>query len=857
MIYLTFDSNIWIYSLDESWKIENQLDFLEPWIQNGDVKILLPKIIIDEWGKHEEEQVKERKKKLKDFFEMAEEILPSAFYSEYKEPSTQRLIIDSQLARAKSIILSSEIIPDYPEVTQRVINDGIAKRAPLHKKSSVADAVIVFSLIQYAKLNPGNYYFFISANTEDFYQKSEGKKEIHAHLKPDFDTYNICPFTTLNELMNFLQTARGLKVDENIHQRRRERIKNKIKEKIYNPEYETLTESGEPSHIQNLNTIDFILNERKPTKEQVIFVLALMDSDPTYQPHFYGKLSNPNWFKILKKRGIFNPANNPAPILVENGYSIPRWEPLFYLEKISQQIKDGQAIELTNDIIKIINNVSTLDSDNYITWHFIIRILINLPNDKVPLDTLSFIPTWLNGKKFDPSLQGMAICESLLPKFLSTNLTPENITKAELIVKHVLSIEEVEDRGQSGFFGLPSDMYRSIIGTHYLLDSLIDKGLASQIAAKCSETIISDLADNLKKLRFSFPNGINISIKTQDDNYNIKAKIENDSVNFSISSRNSTEHIPPVEILNFESFSDHQTKALFIQKLKEAGIDYQENEENTQNANMLLHALFNGIYYSVSNDSISKLNEDYDREKLVEAFSLIFRDVLNAKVKDNPQRGITLLRLFATDNKYRLPFFRRVVLFIIGENWKETKCLFWELLSDKDPLKLFSDLNFEKELYELLDKNQNLLISNEINSLQKILALGSQDKEDNDTEYWQLRWYSALRNISPFKENYERLSKSRNLTNEHYEELGEVKIRAGAVSPFTVEEILQKSIEDIANFLKDFKPKDRWEEPNINGLCSALSKAIKNSPQTFADKIDLFIDIPYIYAYHLANGFKP
>ena len=88
MIYLTFDSNIWIYSLDESWLIESQLDYLEPWIQNGLVKLLLPNIIISEWHKHEGKQGAERERKLNEFFAMAEEILPSAFYSEFKDPTT-------------------------------------------------------------------------------------------------------------------------------------------------------------------------------------------------------------------------------------------------------------------------------------------------------------------------------------------------------------------------------------------------------------------------------------------------------------------------------------------------------------------------------------------------------------------------------------------------------------------------------------------------------------------------------------------------------------------------------------------------------------------------------------------------
>lgn len=134
MIYLTFDSNIWIYSLDESWQIENQLDHLEHWIQKGEIKLLLPKIIIDEWNKHEKKQVVAREKKLLDFFNMAEEILPSAFFAEYKEPATQRKIIEEQLNRANNLIHQSEIIPEYPEVKDRVISDGIAKKHLCIKK---------------------------------------------------------------------------------------------------------------------------------------------------------------------------------------------------------------------------------------------------------------------------------------------------------------------------------------------------------------------------------------------------------------------------------------------------------------------------------------------------------------------------------------------------------------------------------------------------------------------------------------------------------------------------------------------------------------------------------------------------
>jgi hypothetical protein len=860
MIYLTFDSNIWIYSLDESWQIENQLDYLEPWIQNGEVKLLLPNIIIKEWEKHEGEQVSEREKKLKDFFEMAEEILPSAFYSEYKEPLSQRKIIANQLLRAKNIILNSEIIPDYNEVKQRVIDDGIAKKAPLHKKSSIADAIIVFSLIQYAKIYPGNHYYFVSNNTEDFHQKIKGKKEIHQDLKADFDSNNIQTFTTLNQLTYFLQTAHGLKVDENIKQIKKERIRNKIKEKVYNPEYDRLTESGESSYIQNISTIEFILKEKKPTKEQVIFVLALIDSEDSYERDFYKKLSSSSWFEILKRKEVFKPENNPLPVQVKNGYQIPFWEPIGYLEKLSLQIKNGQELELIDELIAVINNVSKKPVDNYRTWTLFIKILTNLPNEKIPVETLQFIPIWLRGK-FDTILQSSELCENLLPKFLSDNPTPDDIAKAELILKCLLSIEKSQIVQQDGF-GTEVESYRSRIHMRYLTASLVEKKMTAKIVANCSYVIITELADTIKKLYFDFPNGINVFIKKKENKYNIKTVIENENISISIFQKNNPEIIIGTkQLLKFENLNENETKETFLAILKEFNIKYLKTEDNSHNIAFLLNALTSGSYYTSSDDTISKLNDRYNYgDKIVEVFALIFRDLLNDKVKQNINTGIALLKLFALENQYRLPFFRRVVLFVIGENWGLTKSVFWELLNGNDSKKIFSNYNYEKDTYELLNKNQTLLNKKEIKTIQKIIDLGPQDKSEKsnpkDVDYWQLRWYSALRNLTPFKERYEKLSQSEKLTNEHFENLGVIKARVGSVSPFSMEEILEHSNEEIVNFIHAFKPKDNWEEPTIDGLSSSLGKAIENEPQRFADEIELYKDVYYIYAYRIAYGFK-
>lgn len=403
------------------------------------------------------------------------------------------------------------------------------------------------------------------------------------------------------------------------------------------------------------------------------------------------------------------------------------------------------------------------------------------------------------------------------------------------------------------------ERYRSRIYKYNLLE--VFKRLSTRISANCSNEIIFALADNIKKLRFDFPQGINISIKIKHDEYFVKCEIVNEDLNIRISEKNNIEKIRSVTTLNnFVNLTNEQTKKSFITILKEFGIKYYSSKDNESNLRVLINALTNGSYYSFSDDTISKLNEQYHHnEKIIKAFSIIFRDLLNNKVKQNVEEGIRLLELFTYDNKYRLSFFRRVVLFVISDNWQVTKKLFWNIVNENDQDYIFSNYILYKDLYELLNKNQMLFDERELSILERIINLGPQEnisiKKINDTSYWQLRWYSALRNIPQFIERYNKFSLSENLTHEYFENLGVVRVMSGSISPINIQEILQKNTKEIAEFIHSFKPKDRWEEPNIEGLSDTLNRAVANEPQKFSSEIELFRDIYYVYAYQFANGF--
>jgi hypothetical protein len=842
MIYLTFDSNIWIYSLDDSWKIENQLDYLEPWIENGDVKLLLPEIILQEWKNNSHKQVKHRKDQLKNFFKMAEEILPSAFFSDFKNDETQEAIINNQLDRINTVIKTSEIIPLYPEVEKQIIDWGIQRKAPLHKKSSIADAVIVYSLIQYAKRNEGNDFFFISNNTDDFYEK----KQIHSDLKPDFDRYNIKAYKTLNYLTNDLRRKYSLPVSPDFELIRKNRIKNKIAETIYNPVYEKVTANEKSRFIQNVETLEFILKESKPSKEQVIFVLALIDSDIKYEEKFYNKLTNPIWFKILKLKGVFESSNNPLPVKGENGFQTPLWLPLIYLEKLSVSIRENIEDSFTDEIINIIKTVSKSPKDNYRTWYLFVRILNNFPNEKISLETLKLIKVWLEGN-FNALLQTSEICQNLLPKFLSDTPTEGDIIKAEFIIKELFTI--YEKTGNNETLNIFEHNYYSRVHLYHLKDAFIKIEFIEKVAKFCSNDIIIFIANNLKKLYLSFPNGLNSTLIFKDEKIKINININEKNL-ILFTERESENKISIGTITDFENQTKNEITQKIIELLKVSNLGYISTDDNDSSIERLIFPLFNGSY-GLSNTIISRIGEGYsDTEKLEDIFLLIFRNLLNEKVKLN---DLELLKLFAFDNFYRLSIYRKVLFFIIGENWQSSKSIFWKILETQTDINFFIDDSYRDDIYELLNKNQEKITKEEIIFLQKSIDILPDNKD-----YEKLRWYSALRKTEQFKEKYLKLSELKGLTHEHFDDLGEIKLRwsSGDISPFSLEELLAKSNAEIVNNIHSFKSKDNWNEPTASGFANNLSKMVVSKPQEVSEEIELYNNLPYIYIYHILNGFR-
>lgn len=227
-------------------------------------------------------------------------------------------------------------------------------------------------------------------------------------------------------------------------------------------------------------------------------LLDKIQKKSVYEDKFFEKRPELKWFDELKKRGYFNPNPDTRPQEAkEKGYySIPQWNVLPYLEKVSQQVCTLGNEKYIDDLLVIIKDVSNYKNsngqhiDNYRTWYYFTKILVNLPTEEIPEDIITLIPVWLDSK-FDTMLQGAEIATKLLPKFLTDN--PVDIQKAEKIIDYITAYKPFPSNEEG-----KKKEFRLVVDSHWLKEAF--GKYSESIGEKCSKELIEKIVTKIEPL---------------------------------------------------------------------------------------------------------------------------------------------------------------------------------------------------------------------------------------------------------------------------------------------------------------------------------------------------------------------
>ncbi|MFV8369498.1 hypothetical protein [Flavobacterium sp. LB2R40] len=557
------------------------------------------------------------------------------------------------------------------------------------------------------------------------------------------------------------------------------------------------------------------------------------------------------WFNYLKEQGFFSPSNNPAPIKVQNGYDIPNWEVLNYLEQIAVSFSKSEHLELVPEVLTFIKDVSENPVDNYKTYYRIIKILSMIPNEFVDEVYLHYIPLWVNSK-FDTTLQTNEICVALLPKFLSGE-SDLDIKKAEIILSCLFELKKIQSAQHGDGYSLYT--YESPFYLYHLNHYFIDNKQVNVVAEKCSTTPL-----------YKLMNSVNILLR--DTKASSQLVHENITYNFTIVKNFENLNIKVEKIesdLAEEIFNNDVTE--YLDKNSEWLLNLLKNIFNTCEIN---ESFFDDIYeklnFNLKNDISSLFGydgiKDLDEEvrnsgKTITTFSLILRDWLTALADDPNSVSIhQIFTDFLNTYRYDIPFFKRMLLYVVSQNWNALRPWFWKIIDNDDELQIFSRDCYKLELYYLLSSIANKLEQHEAEKIIDILDKGPQGRKlyTPDKENWQHRWLHALQENKNFSELYKKNNVKNNFK-EDYANEGRIQVRIGNVSPFSIEEISDMNEETLVDKILNFENKRSWDEPNIDGFADELEKAVNSNPEKYTSILKKLYNAGYIYIYHILSGF--
>lgn len=570
--------------------------------------------------------------------------------------------------------------------------------------------------------------------------------------------------------------------------------------------------------------------------------LDLIQKDKAYENYFLRKTEKPRFFHPLKELGFFNPSHNPGPKeSEEKGYfSMPEWNVLPYLERLSAQIRPGTNEWLIDELLAIIKNTSTATDrkDNYRTWWYFVKILVNLPNDRISDDILALIPGWLD-TRFDNTLPAADIAKSLLPKFLTGDAA--DLKKAASILDAMLAVkwspvpESLQGLGDK-------EEVRFIANSHWLGEVLLKAANTERLGKGLPADSIFAVADRLLQIIVRRRRGAEI----EDDGISISAKVLDDGrVEVSLARPASPPHLVTLKASNPEEFAAKVKEEL-------AKADITLGAGILAKVPVLFDSLFDDYSYIwIKAVSPGKL-EDYGRVEV--ALSGVLTTLAHAKANQDKAMGKTIVEQFLSD-KYRPSIFRRIALSLIKEFWSEYEEVFWGAYKRLD---FFSNHSFEAEVYRLLESVGPRFTEEQKGVVRGIVAAGPSNASDltpNQLVYWKQKWLSALKGIAEFAALYEDARKTTGVVEEVSFKTPMVRSGPGP-SPLSRDEIIRLSSAQIVELLLTFRTKDYWRGPTLGGLTEILKGAVQTSPDKFVNDLPLFKDVYFNHIYNVLRGLE-
>jgi len=216
MFKILIDTCVWL-DLAKNYQQQPILSALEDLIHQGEIELILPRIIIDEFARNKLRIIEESSRSLSGVLKRVKEVVEKLGDPSQKDivltqlndvnqrlPSLGEIAIDT-VSRIETIFSNTPIIEISDSVMIRSAQRAIDKRAPFHRqRNGIDDSILieVYSDVVKAKTRTKSRFAFITHNTKDFSHPSANNNLPHPDIVDCFSQIRSLYFITLSDALH-------------------------------------------------------------------------------------------------------------------------------------------------------------------------------------------------------------------------------------------------------------------------------------------------------------------------------------------------------------------------------------------------------------------------------------------------------------------------------------------------------------------------------------------------------------------------------------------------------------------------------------------------------------------------------
>ena len=222
MFKILIDTCVWL-DLSKNYLQQTILVALEELIRQGEIALILPRTVIDEFARNKARIIEESSRSLSSTLKRVKEAV-----EKFGDPRQKRIVlrqlndVDHRLpilgeaavdavSRIEKLFARTPVIEISDAVKLRAAQRAIDKRAPFHRQRNGIDDAILIEVYADAVGEKGtarSRFAFVTHNTKDFSHPNDSNKLPHPDIAPCFSRMRSLYFITLGEALRRVQPSR-------------------------------------------------------------------------------------------------------------------------------------------------------------------------------------------------------------------------------------------------------------------------------------------------------------------------------------------------------------------------------------------------------------------------------------------------------------------------------------------------------------------------------------------------------------------------------------------------------------------------------------------------------------------------